>query len=149
VAPNHRYEEEYMSRVRRWRFWVCYQGEDKEDMARGAIKYLESRGFKAKIWAPRPEHKTSDHTHVVVLATLKEVLRLGGVESLKVRVFCPVCKGGDNAIWEGSLIDWGLELQRVENPEWFSYAIRHEVAHPGHVIMVEYPDKTVPLRLGR
>jgi len=28
----------------------------------------------------------------------------------KVRVFCPICKGGDNSIWKGSLEEWGEEL---------------------------------------
>jgi hypothetical protein len=29
-------------------------------------------GFKAKIWAPLPQHKTSGHVHVSMLATQKE-----------------------------------------------------------------------------
>lgn len=66
---------------------------------------------------------------------------------MSVRVYCPKCRGGDNAIWKGTLIDWGLELGYEKPPEWYNYAIRHEKAHPGHVIMVEYPTKTLPLRL--
>lgn len=67
--------------------------------------------------------------------------------AMSVRVFCPKCKGGDNAIWEGSLIAWGLELGYGKPPKWYNYAMRHEKAHPGHIIMVEYPSKTVPLNL--
>jgi len=49
--------------------------------------------------------------------------------------------------WKGSLIDWGVELSFSDPPEWYNYAMRHEEAHPGHIIMVEYPTSTVPLRL--
>ena len=58
--------------------------------------------------------------------------------SAEVRVFCPVCKDGCNAIWFGSLIDWGRELGHEAVPEWAQYAKRHEKAH-GHEIMVKYP----------
>ena len=68
---------------------------------------------------------------------------------MDVRVFCPVCKGGNNVIWKGSLIDWGVELSLGDPPEWYKYVIRHEKAHPGHVIMVEYPDYVIPLRDAR
>jgi len=64
----------------------------------------------------------------------------------EVRVFCPVCRGGDNVIWDGSLIDWGLELSKPNPPEWFNYAMRHQKAHR-HKVMVEYPSQTVPLGL--
>ena len=64
----------------------------------------------------------------------------------EVRVFCPVCKGGHNAIWAGSLIDWGLQLRQEAVPEWAQYAHRHERAH-GHRVMVKYPSgKIVPWR---
>ena len=66
---------------------------------------------------------------------------------MSVRVYCPKCKGGDNAIWQGSLIDWSIQLSNPNPPEWYNYATRHEEAHPGHVIMVEYPNETVPLKL--
>jgi len=66
---------------------------------------------------------------------------------MSVRVYCPKCRGGDNSIWKGSLIDWGVELSFSDPPEWYNYAMRHEEAHPGHIIMVEYPTSTVPLRL--
>ena len=66
---------------------------------------------------------------------------------MSVRVYCPKCKGGNNAIWQGSLITWGVELSLGEPPEWYNYAERHEKAHPGHTIMVEYPYKIVPLFL--
>ena len=66
-----------------------------------------------------------------------------------VRVFCPQCRGGDNAIWKGNLIDWGIQMGREAKkssdiPEWAQYANRHERAH-GHIVMVEYPTRTVPL----
>jgi len=67
---------------------------------------------------------------------------------MSVRVYCPVCKGGDNHIWKGSLHEWGQELEKVDPPEWVNYAHRHEAAH-GHQIMVEYPSKTVPFKIGR
>ena len=56
----------------------------------------------------------------------------------KVRVFCPICKNGDNSIWEGSLEEWGEELLKESPPYWANYAHRYENAH-GHQIMVEYP----------
>ena len=64
----------------------------------------------------------------------------------EVRVYCPECKGGDNAIWEGSLIDWGIQLSKNKPPAWFLYAQNHERAH-GHTVLVEYPSRTVPLML--
>lgn len=64
----------------------------------------------------------------------------------EVKVFCPVCRGGDNVIWEGSLIDWSLELSKPTPPEWFNYALRHQKAH-GHKLMVKYPSRTVPFDL--
>ena len=66
---------------------------------------------------------------------------------MSVRVYCPKGKGGKNAIWQGSLITWGVELSISDPPEWYNYARRHEKAHPGHTIMVEYPSKIVPLFL--
>lgn len=45
---------------------------------------MASEGFKAKIWAPLPQHKTSGHTHVVVLCTLEEKLRIGGINIVHV-----------------------------------------------------------------
>ena len=66
-----------------------------------------------------------------------------------VRVFCPVCKGGHNAIWEGTLLEWGKELEKETPPEWANYGYRHEKAHPGHKIMVEYPSGMIaPFRIG-
>ena len=64
----------------------------------------------------------------------------------RVRVFCPKCKGGNNAIWEGSLLAWGLELAKNKAPAWFLYAQNHERVH-GHTVMVQYPSRTVPLDL--
>ena len=66
---------------------------------------------------------------------------------MSVRVFCPQCKDEDNAIWDGSLIAWGLELGKNKPPTWFLYATNHEKAHK-HTVMVEYPSgRVVPLRL--
>jgi hypothetical protein len=56
----------------------------------------------------------------------------------EVRVFCPICKDGKNAIWHGSLIDWGIELSKSKVPDWAQYASRHEKAH-NHRVMVQYP----------
>jgi len=63
-----------------------------------------------------------------------------------VRVFCPLCKGGENAIWEGSLFEWEVELSKPKPPAWYVYAENHRKAH-GHTIMVQYPHRTVPLFL--
>ena len=62
----------------------------------------------------------------------------------RVRVFCTLCKGGDNHVWRGTLHEWAIELSRIKAPAWFNYILRHEKAHPGHTFMVEYPTKTVP-----
>jgi len=66
---------------RRWRLWRCIEGSEnhRHVEAREEIAWLELKGFKAKIWAPRPEHKTSGHTHIVVLCTLEELCRLAGI----------------------------------------------------------------------
>ena len=68
--------------VRRWRLVRCFMGEPKEireEKARNFIANLAEDGFKAKIHAPLPEHKTSGHTHVVALCTIEEKLLIGGV----------------------------------------------------------------------
>lgn len=54
--------------------------EEREKSSQAAIKYLESKGFKAKVWAPLPEHKTSGHIHIVVLCTFNDLCRLAGIE---------------------------------------------------------------------
>lgn len=66
--------------VRRWRLWSCIMGKRREEKAELEIDYLKRKGFKAKINAPLPRHKTSGHTHIVVLATLDELLSLTGVK---------------------------------------------------------------------
>ncbi len=66
---------------------------------------------------------------------------------MSVRVYCPICKGGDNVIWKGSLAKWTIELAKPESSEWYNYSLRHEKAH-NHQIMVEYPTRVVPLRIG-
>ena len=68
-----------MKKPRRWRLWSCSMGKNREQTAQEAIKYLESKGFNAKVWAPLPEHKTSGHIHVVVLCTFKELCKLARI----------------------------------------------------------------------
>ena len=65
---------------------------------------------------------------------------------MSVRVYCPICKGGKNVIWQGSIEEWGKELSKEIPPEWANYAYRHERAH-NHQVMVEYPTQTVPFAL--
>jgi len=65
--------------VRRWHFWQCFQGDDREQKAREAIDHLESHGFKVKVWTPRPEHKTTGHIHIVFLCNPEELWKLIGV----------------------------------------------------------------------
>ena len=71
-----------MSDKRRWHFWICFQGSfnARHVDAREEISWLEFKGFKAKVWAPLPQHKTSGHTHVVVLCTTDELFKISGVE---------------------------------------------------------------------
>ena len=65
---------------RRWRLWGCFLGEHREQKASEAILKLRKKGFRAKRWAPRPEHYTSGHIHIVVLSTLDELFQLAGIE---------------------------------------------------------------------
>jgi len=51
----------------------------REERARKFIADLAEDGFKARIYAPLPRHRTSGHTHVVALCTLEEKLLIGGV----------------------------------------------------------------------
>lgn len=72
-----------LRKPRRWRLWRCimdmgYNARMVE--AREEIAWLELKGFKVKIWAPLPQHKTSGHTHIVVLCTLEEKCFLAGIE---------------------------------------------------------------------
>ena len=53
--------------------------EHREQRAKEYIMSLAEDGFKAKIFAPLPQHKTSGHTHVVTLCTLEEKLMIGGI----------------------------------------------------------------------
>ena len=66
--------------MRRWRFWACFQGENREKEATDEINRLKEARFDAKVWAPLPQHKTSGHTHVVVLCTTDELFKISGVE---------------------------------------------------------------------
>lgn len=68
---------------------------------------------------------------------------------MSVRVYCPICKKGNNVIWQGSLLEWRQELEKEDPPAWAHYAHRHEKAH-SHQVMVRYPDGlTVPFKLGK
>lgn len=58
---------------RRWHFWACFQGPEREKEAQECIEELAQEGRKARIWAPRPEHKTSGHVHVVALISKEEL----------------------------------------------------------------------------
>lgn len=62
-----------------------------------------------------------------------------------VKVFCGDC--GD-VFWEGSLIDWAIELSKRNPPKWFGDARKHE-QNPNHTIMVKYPSQTVTLDLSK
>lgn len=66
---------------KRWRLWRCIQGPEthRRAEAKEEIAWLDSKGFNAKIHAPLPEHKTSGHTHIVVLATFHELCKLAGI----------------------------------------------------------------------
>lgn len=68
--------------VRRWRLIRCFMNEPKEVREKKAQKLIENLaedGFKAKIYAPLPEHQTSGHTHIIAFCTLEEKLLIGGV----------------------------------------------------------------------
>jgi len=68
-------------KTRRWRLWRCIEGSTahRQVEAKEEIAWLDLKGFKAKIWAPRPEHKTSGHTHIVVLSTFEDLCKLAGI----------------------------------------------------------------------
>jgi len=67
-----------MKQVKRWRLFDCFQGSEASRAvdARECIEWLEIKGFKAKVWAPLPQHKTSGHTHVVVLCNIDDYDKL-------------------------------------------------------------------------
>jgi len=54
-------------------------GRHRQHEAEKEIKMLNEKGFKAKIWAPLLEHKTSGHIHIVVLSTFEELCQLAGL----------------------------------------------------------------------
>jgi len=64
---------------RRWRFFDCCQGRNKQENAQLILQELKEKGFQTKIWAPLPQHKTSGHIHIVVLSDLRDLLELSGV----------------------------------------------------------------------
>jgi len=67
---------------KRWRLWHCFQGLDSEVEVKKEIRALKEKGFKAKIWAPLPQHKTSGHIHIVVLCTFTELCKLQGIDKV-------------------------------------------------------------------
>ena len=77
---------------RRWRLWCCVEGSESYRWCQSGkeIYWLRSKGFRAKVWAPRPEHKTSGHTHVVVLCTFTDLCKLQGIEvKIKKEMYPP------------------------------------------------------------
>ena len=68
-----------MGKPKRWRLWSCCVGQHREQKAAEELKKLREKGFEAKVWAPRPEHKTSGHIHIVVLCTFDELCKLAGI----------------------------------------------------------------------
>ena len=60
----------------RWRKWSCRFGENRYKEAQKDITTLSSWGFRAKIWSPLPQHKTSAHVHVCVLCTENQLEEL-------------------------------------------------------------------------
>lgn len=73
---------------RRWRFFDCCQGRNKEKNAKLITEEIHQKGFRTKIHAPLPHHKTSGHIHIVVLADLRDLLELSGVVDCK---YCDNC----------------------------------------------------------
>ena len=55
--------------AKRWRKWSCSYGEKRYEEAQNWIEKLSDLGFKAKIWSPLPQHRTSTHVHLSVLCT--------------------------------------------------------------------------------
>ena len=62
--------------LKRWRKWSCRYGENRKEEAEKDIRTLNRMGFRAKVWAPLPQHKTSGHVHVSVLCTQEQYLDL-------------------------------------------------------------------------
>lgn len=84
----------------------------------------------------------SDHKEIIA-----DALKIA--RKAEIRVFCSECQGGNNTIWKGSLIDWGIIMSQdakkdADIPQWAQYAWRHQQAH-GHTIMVQYPSQCVPM----
>lgn len=68
-----------MGKPKRWRLWICCMGQHRKKKAAEELKKLREKGFRAKVWMPRPEHKTSGHIHIVVLCTFDELCKLAGI----------------------------------------------------------------------
>lgn len=61
-------------------------GQHRRRKAKEEMAILEKKGFKTKIWAPLPEHKTSGHIHIVVLSTFDELCELAEIQPRTPRV---------------------------------------------------------------
>ncbi len=53
----------------------------------------------------------------------------------EVKVYCKVC---NKVFWEGSLVNWTLELCKTKPPDWANEAFKHDQASKGQVV-VKYP----------
>jgi len=66
-----------MRKMKRWRFWKCFQGKNKESQGQAEIRRVNRNfGFDAKVWSPLSQHRTSGHVHVVFLCTRQEFRNL-------------------------------------------------------------------------
>jgi hypothetical protein len=65
-----------MSKSKRWHKWSCRFGKNRTKEAEDDIRKLQNIGFKAKVWSVLPQHKTSEHVHVSVLCTSKQLSAL-------------------------------------------------------------------------
>lgn len=65
-----------MTEKRRWHLFSSRFGEFRFKDSEDDLKWLDSKGFRAKIGATLPRHKTSGHTHVVVLCSKDDLSEL-------------------------------------------------------------------------
>jgi hypothetical protein len=57
------------TKQKRWRSLSCHFGENAKQEAQEDIRTLNNKGFKAKVSAPLPHHKTTSYIHVLVLCS--------------------------------------------------------------------------------
>ena len=85
VPKDVRRVQDYLAKgkdYRRWRLIQCFMNRKqntREKKAEQFIRKMQKLGYKAKIYAPLPQHKTSGHIHIVVLCTFNEKCRLMGI----------------------------------------------------------------------